>query len=67
MIQVLNLNYSELVAERSTLIEYLDGEIEQGAPFSELIEGFCDLSVDGARVSFANVAIQYLRRQAGLA
>ena len=64
MIQVLNLNFRELVFERSALIEYLDGEIDKGVSLRELIKSFCDVSSDGARVSFANVAIQYLRRQA---
>lgn len=63
MIMVLNLNHRELIAERSALIEELDNEINQGLSHCELIEGFLDVSARGTRVSFANVAIQYLRRQ----
>ena len=63
MITVLNLNHSELVAERSALIEGLDGELNQGLPHRDLIESFLHVFSDGSRVSFANVAVQYLRKQ----
>ena len=63
MILVLNLNHRELIAERSALIEGLDDELNQGQSYFELIEGFLNVSPRGARVSFANVAIQYLLRQ----
>ena len=63
MIDVLNLNHSELITERSTLIEHLDGELAKGVSFSQLIDRFLDISQTGTRVSFANVAIAYLRNQ----
>ena len=65
MLFVLNLNHRELIAERSELVELLDGELNQGVSHCELMSGFLDVSSTGARASFANVAIQYLRRQAG--
>ena len=65
MVVVLNLNHRELIAERSALIEFLDGELNEGVSHSELITGFLDVSSIGARASFANVAIQYLQRQTG--
>ena len=63
MIVVLNLNHRELIAERSALIELLDGELNEGVSHCELITDFLDVSSIGARASFANVAIQYLQRQ----
>ena len=63
MISVLNLNHRELIAERSELIGALDDELNQGLTHCELIEDFLVISPGGARVSFAHVAIQYLRRQ----
>ena len=63
MIVVLKLNHRELIAERSALIEHLDNDLNQGLNHDELIEPFLDVSPNGARVSFANVAIQYLRKQ----
>ena len=65
MIAVLKLNHRELIAERSALIEHLDDELNRGLNHCELIERFLDASPGGARVSFANVAVQYLRRQRG--
>ena len=62
MIDILNLNYPELIAERSTLIEELDAELSKGVPTCELIESFRHLSTEGARVSFSNVAIHYLQK-----
>ena len=67
MIKVLNLNHLELIADRSALIEYLDGELEKGVPLHELIKSHDDVSSDGTRVSFANVAVQYLKKQGGCA
>ena len=63
MIVVLNLNHRELIAERSALIELLDGELNEGVSHCELITAFLDVSSIGARASFSNVAIQYLQRQ----
>ncbi len=63
MVVVLNLNHRELIAERSDLIELLDGELNEGVSPCELIAAFLDVSSIGARASFANVAIQYLQRQ----
>ena len=63
MIGVLKLNHRELIAERSALIEQLDYELNQGLNHGELIEPFLYVSPKGARVSFANVAIQYLRKR----
>ena len=65
VIEVLYLNHSELRAERSTLIDYLDGELNNGVSLCKLIKSYDDVSSSGARVSFANVAIQYLRNQGG--
>lgn len=67
MIKVLNLNHRELIAERSALIEDLDAALQESVPLYELIRVFCDVSPTGARVSFANVAIQYLRNQGSYA
>ncbi|MDE0521848.1 MAG: TIGR02646 family protein [Boseongicola sp.] len=63
MITILNLNHRELVAERMALIEELDEELNEGLPYCDLIESFLHVSQNGSRVSFANVAVQYLRRQ----
>ena len=63
MVVVLNLNHRELIAERSALIELLDGELNEGVSHCELTAAFLDVSSIGARASFANVAIQYLQRQ----
>ena len=65
MVVVLNLNHRELIAERSALIESLDGELNEGVSHCKLIDDFLDVSSIGARVSFANVAIQYLQKQPG--
>ena len=65
MVAVLNLNHQELLAERSALIEHLDGELNEGVSHCELISAFLDLSSIGARASFANVAVQYLQRLYG--
>ena len=63
MIDVLKLNHRELIAERSSLIEQLDGDIMAGIALCELISSYLHLSAAGTRVSFANVAIAYLRNQ----
>ena len=63
MIDVLNLNHRELIAERSALIEELEGELSGGVPLGELTASFSDVSPKGTRVSFANVAIHYLQTQ----
>ena len=63
MIAVLNLNHRELIAERSTLIEHLDVELNEGISHGELIAAFLEVSAIGARSSFAHVAIRYLQRQ----
>ncbi|MCY4556421.1 MAG: TIGR02646 family protein [Chloroflexi bacterium] len=63
MIDVLKLNRRELIAERSALIEHLDGELKEGTPLSALINSFLDISPSGTRVSFANVAVTYLLNQ----
>ena len=63
MIDVLNLNHPELITERSSLIEELDTELSQGVPVAELRRGYRDVDPTGRRVSFANVADQYLRGQ----
>ena len=64
MITILNLNHPELIAERLELIEKLDGDLSQNQDLSycELIQSFLDDS-KGSRVSFANVAVHYLRKQ----
>lgn len=68
MVAVLNLNHRELIADRSVLIEHLDGELNEGVSYCELITTYLDVSSNGARESYANVAVQYLQRQsAGMA
>ncbi len=67
MIEILDLNYRELIVERLELIEELDGELKDGVPLRELVKGYRDLLKDGTRSSFANVAIQYLEKQGGCA
>ena len=67
MIKVLNLNHSELIADRSELIEFLDGELGEGVPLHELIKSHDYVSSDGTRISFANVAVQYLKKQGSCA
>ena len=65
MVVVLNLNHRELIAERSALIELLDGQLNEGVSHRDLIDDFLEVSSTGARASFANVAIQWLQRQTG--
>ena len=64
MVVALNLNHPELMVERSELVEFLDGQLNEGVSHGELAAAFLGVSSIGARASFANVAIQYLRRQA---
>ena len=61
MIATLNLNHPELVTERQVMIEALDRDLNDGAPPELLIQDFLYTDPDGARPSFANVAIGYLR------
>ena len=64
MLEVLNLNHPELVTERQVVIEDLERELEEGAPPDELRQGYLDQDRTGARPSFANIAIEYLKMQA---
>ncbi|MDD9983357.1 MAG: TIGR02646 family protein [Gammaproteobacteria bacterium] len=61
MIAKLNLNHPELVTERQVMIESLDDDLNDGTSPELLVQGFLDTDPDGARPSFANVAIGYLR------
>jgi len=61
MIATLNLNQPELVTERQVMIESLDDDLNDGTSPELLVQGFLDTDSDGARPSFANVAIGYLR------
>ena len=61
MIATLNLDHPELVTERQVMIEALDHNLNEGDPPGLLVQGFLDTAPDGARPSFANVAIGYLR------
>ena len=60
MIAKLNLNHPELVTERQVMVEALDGDLNDGAAPESLVQDFLDTDPDGARPSFANVAIGYL-------
>ena len=64
MIAVLNLNRPELSAERRELIDDLERELAEGIFPAALRAGFLEESADGARPSFANVALGYLRAKA---
>ena len=61
MIATLNLKHPELVTERRDMIEALDRDLNDGTPPEVLVQDFLDTDPDGARPSFANVAIGYLR------
>ena len=61
MISVLNLNHPELIVERSALIEALDDELNDGVSLGALTQSYSEVNSEGTRVSFANVAIGYLR------
>ena len=63
MIQVLNLNHPELVTERRVVIEDLDRELAEGIATNVLRQDYLDTDHNGARPSFANVAIGYLSAQ----
>ena len=60
MIGTLNLNHPELVTERQVMIESLDHDLNGGASPELLVQDFLNTGHDGARPSFANVAIGYL-------
>lgn len=64
MICKLNLNHPELVTERQVMIEALDREMNEGVLPELLRQGYMDEDRHGARPSFANVAIGYLRVRA---
>ena len=49
--------YPELVTERQVMIESPDRDLNDGTRPGSLIQGFLDTDCDGARPSFANVAI----------
>ena len=61
MIAVLNLNHRELVTERQVLIENLDQDLNEGVPDDDLLQSYLDSDRNGARPSFAHVAIGYLK------
>ena len=61
MLDVLNLNHSELIRERKEIIEDLETELERGIPHRELSQDYLDIDGSGARPGFSNVAIGYLR------
>ena len=61
MIAVLNLNHAELVAERQALILDLERELDAGTGLDALRDSYLQRDGLGARASFANVAIGYLR------
>ncbi len=63
MIAVLNLNQPELAAERQDLIDDLERELADGTPLDDLRFGYLQEDRSGARPSFANVALGYLRGQ----
>ena len=62
MIDVLRLDDVELTRERAELIEEIDNELSDDVPIEDLIEHYSEV-VDPARVSFANVAIRYLKTE----
>ena len=62
MIQVLNLNDDELSRERFELIEEIDNELNENVSAEELVINYMKI-VNMSRVSFANVAIGYLRAE----
>ena len=64
MIGVLNLNHPELMAERQDLIDDLERELADGVRPEDLRFGYLREDRGGARPSFANVALGYLRAQA---
>ena len=62
MIEVLSLNDKELIRERFELIEELDNELNENIPAEGLMENYMQV-INVSRVSFANVAIGYLRAE----
>ena len=62
MIDVLRLDDVELTRERAELIEEIDNELSADVPMDDLIEHYSGV-VESARVSFANVAIRYLKTE----
>ena len=52
------------MTERQVVIEDLERELNTGVPLGELRQGYLDRDRGGARPSFANVAIGYLKAQA---
>ena len=60
MIATLNLNHPELVSERQVMVDALDRDLNDGTAPESLVQDFLDTDPDGARPSFANVAIGYL-------
>lgn len=64
MIEKLNLNYRELVADRQDLIEGIERELKACNAPERLREDFLEVDRDGARPGFAHVAIAYLNVQA---
>ena len=63
MVEILNLNHPELAAERQDLIDDLERELADGTPLDDLSFGYLREDRSGARPSFANVALGYLRGQ----
>ena len=61
MIATLNLNHPELVTERQVMIEALDRDLNDGDTPEDLVQDYLNIGPSGARLSFANVAIGYLR------
>ena len=69
MIEVLNLNASELMHDRSELIEALEEQMEEGegadlgkAAARELISDYMATGTDGTRDSYTHVAVRYLEQ-----
>ena len=52
------------MTERQTLIENLDQDLNEGVPEDDLLQSYLDSDRNGARPSFAHVAIGYLKVQA---
>ena len=64
MIEKLNLNHRELVTDRRDIIETMDEKLNVDDSPERLHRDFLDIDHHGARPSFANVAIGYLKEQA---
>ena len=60
MIEKLNLNHRELVADRQATVEALEEELISGNPLAGLRDAFLAVDRHGARPGFAQVAIGYL-------